>query len=331
MLKPAYKLTLGHKVIDTTDEPQASTVVDLSVILDMGAPADSFTFVLGQVGSFRPVRDDEAKIELGYADNGGLTQVMAGAVITTEPNLTTMRVAGHGAADTLLRTFVDQAYEAKKAGEIVRELASQAGVNVAAAEDGITFPAYVIDGRRSAYHHMIELADLCGFDLYINADGELVFEKFVGGKSVHVFEYARHILALDMKETAPRAGKVEAWGESPTGSQGEDAWAWLTKDFSGTKGTAGTGDPLLLLERPALRTADAARIAADAALTAIKRQTLRGRLLTIGRPEIKLGDAIQLRGMSDSTLNTNFQVRSVMHRITKLDGFTTTIGFRAIT
>lgn len=331
MLTPAYKLTLGQKLVDTTDEPQASTVVDLNVTLDMETPADSLILVLGQVGSFRPARDDEAKIELGYADNGGLTQVMAGTVVTAEPGLTTMRVTGHSAAGTLLRTFVDQTYEAEKAGEIVRELAGQAGVNVAAAEDGIMFPAYVIDGRRSAYHHMRELAHLCGFDLYLNADGELVFEKFVGGKAVHVLEYARHILALDVQQTAPRAGKVEAWGESPTGSQGEDAWAWLARDFSGSKGTAGADDPLLLLERPALRTADAARIAADAALTAIQRRTLRGRLLTIGRPEVKLGDAIQLRGMADGTLNANFQVRSVMHRITKVDGFTTAIGFRAVT
>ena len=34
MLKPAYKLTIGRKVVDTTDEPKASTVVDLKVALD---------------------------------------------------------------------------------------------------------------------------------------------------------------------------------------------------------------------------------------------------------------------------------------------------------
>lgn len=331
MLTPTYKLTLGQSLVDTTDEPQASTVVDLNITLDMDTPADSFILVLGQVGGLSPARDDDAKIELGYAGNCGLSQVMSGAVVTVAPNLTTIRVAGHSVAAELLRAFVDQTYENKTAGEMVRDLADQAGVNVVAAEDGIMFPAYVIDSLRSAYHHMGELADLCGFDLYINSDGELVFEKFIGGKTVHVLEYAKHILELDVQQTAPRAGKVEAWGESPTGSEGEDAWAWLTKDFSGTKGTAGADDPLLLLERPALRTADAARIAADAALSAIQRRTLRGRLLTIGRPEVKLGDAIQLRGMADSTLNTNFQVRSVMHRITKLGGFTTTIGFRAIT
>lgn len=80
MLTPAYKLTFsqktgdeggvlgaatsvggGGKVIDTTDEPKASTVVDLAVTLDMGVPADNFTLVLGQAGALKPVprrRDD---------------------------------------------------------------------------------------------------------------------------------------------------------------------------------------------------------------------------------------------------------------------------------
>lgn len=355
MLTPAYKLTirpgaddtsgsLGSvseltstlpgggtgKVIDTTDEPKASTVVDLTVALDMDTPADSFTFVMGQVGSFRIQRNAEVTIELGYADDSELTQVMKGTVISAEPGLTKARVVSLSAAETLLRTFVDQTYESKTAGAIVRDLADQADVDIETTEDGINFPAYVIDGRRSLYQHMHDLADLCGFDLYINPEGKLVFEKFNGGKSVHVLEFAKHILELDVGHSPPRAGQVEAWGESPTGSEGEEAWAWLTKDFSGTKGTAGSGNSVLLLERPALRTSAAARTAASAANTTIQRRTLRGRLLTTGRPPVKLGDAIRLREMPDETLNTSFQVRSVTHRITKQSGFTTTIGFRAI-
>jgi phage protein D len=330
MLSPAYKLTIGRKVVDTTGEPRASTVVDLTVRLDLDAPADSFTLVLGQVGLFRPQRDDEATIELGYADDGNLVQVMAGAVVTAEPNLTTVRVVGHSAAAALLRTYVDQTYEVKAAGEIVRDLAGQAGVDVSAAEDGIAFPAYAVDGRRSVYAHLRDLADLCGFDLYVNADGELVFEKFVSGKAVHRFEYARHVVELEVLRAPARAGTVEAWGESPAGSQGDESWAWLVKDFEGSHGEAGSGDPLLLVERPALRTADAARIAADAALTAIQRRTVRGRLLSVGRPEVKLGDAIRLTGLPDESLNKNYQVRSVVHRIIKRGGFTTAVGFRAI-
>jgi len=330
MLNPAYKLTIGDKVVDTTDEPRASAVVDLTVSLDLDTPADSFRLVFGNVGSFRPARDDETAIELGYADNGGLTPVITGKVGTVESNLTTTRVIGYTAADALLRSFVEQTYENRTAGEIVSDLADKAGVEVATAEDGIDFPAYVIDGRRSAHAHMRDLAELCGFDLYINADGGLVFEKFINGKRAHVFEFAKHIIELDALRTPPKAGRVEAWGESPTGSEGDDAWAWLTRDFSGSRGIAGSGD-LFLIERPALRTRDAARTAAGAALTTIQRRALRGQVVTTGRPEIKLGDAIRLSQMPDVSLNGNYQARSVTHRITKLGGFTTAVGFRAIT
>lgn len=329
MLKPAYKLTIGRKLVDTTDEPKASTVVDLNVVLDIDTPADSFTLVLGNVGGLKPARDDEAKIELGYADNGGFTQVMAGNVVTVEPNLTTTRVIGYSSAGALLRTFVEQTYESKAAGAIVSDLAGKAGVDVATAQDGIKFPAYVVDGRRSAYAHMHDLAELCGFDLYIDSDGKLVFKKFINGKTVHVFEFAKHIVGLDVLRTPQASGLVDVFGESPGGSQGENSWAWLTKDFSGLKGSAGSG-ALLLLERPALRTREAARATANATLTNIQRRTLRGQVATIGRPEVKLGDAIRLRGMADDSLSTFFQVRSVAHRITKVGGFTTTVGFRAI-
>lgn len=330
MLKPAYKLTIGERIVDTTDEPRASTLVDLLVALDMDAPADSFALVLGQVGGIAPARDDEARIELGYADDGGLTQVMAGKVSSVEPGLTAKRVVGYSAAATLLRTFVGQTYESKAAGAIVRDLAAKAGVEVDSAEEGIDFPAYVIDGRRSIYRHMHDLADLCGFDLYIGSEGKLIFERFTNGNAVHTFEYGRHIIELEALQTPPAAGTVEAWGESPGGGQSPEAWAWLTRDFAGSSGSAGSGEPKILLERPALRTAEAAGRAAEAAHARIERRKMRGRLLVLGQPQVKLGDAIRLNEVPEEGLNGIFQVRSVTHRITKSGGFTTTIGFQAI-
>ncbi|MDO3379165.1 hypothetical protein [Geoalkalibacter halelectricus] len=331
LLNPAYKLTLGNRIVDTTDEPQASIVTELRVELDMDVPADRFLLVMGQVGSWRPQQDDEARLELGYADDDGeLERVMTGAVTAVQANLQTRRVMGHGAAMTLLRSFVDTTYQAKKAGEIVRDLAEQAGVDVARTEDGINFPAYVVDGRRSFWHHLRDLADLCGFDLYIDDGGELVFERFVGGRTVHVFDYGRDILALDCHFTAPRAARVEAWGESPTGAEGEEAWGWLTKDFSGTRGQAGNGDPTLLLERPALRTAEAAQSAADALHTHLQRRGLQGKLRVLGNPAVRLGDAVRVQQAPEAEHNGTYQVRSVTHRITKAHGFVTTVGFRGI-
>jgi len=330
MLTPAYKLTIGGKVVDTTHEPKASTVVDLRVELDMDTPADRCMVVLGQVNGLKPAVDDKAKIEMGYADNGGFTTVMTGKVVTVEPAITRNRVIAYTAAQTLLRSFTDQTYQSKTAGAIVRDLCGKASVDVAAADDGINFPAYVVDGRRSFYRHMLDLAELCGFDLYFNSDGKLVFQKFVNGNKVHVFEFAKHVLELKVKRAPAFAASVTAWGESPTGSQGANSWPWLTKDFGGSKGSAGSAAPEFLLERPVLRTHDAAQSAAEAAETKIARRTLEGWVLTIGRPQVHLGDAIQFRSAPDNDLNTNFQVRSVVHAIAKGSGFTTKVGFRKI-
>jgi hypothetical protein len=331
MLTPAYKLTIGKTTVDSTKQPQASTVADLAVHLDLECSADSFTAVLGNVrGPLKPALKDKATVAVGYADSGNLVQVFEGSIVGVEPNLNSERVTGYTGAETLLRSFLDETYEDRNAGGIVRDLASKAKVPAANADDGIQLPAYVVDGRRSFCHHIHDLADLCGFDAYFNSAGELVFEKFVTPKALHVFEHAKDILELRVTRSLPLAGTVQTWGESPTDTRGAGASAWLTKNFSRSKGVAGSGKPILLLERSALRTKDAAKAAADSAEGRIRRATIRGRLLSLGRPEVKLGDAIQLRTLADPSLNKTFQVRAVTHHITKRGGFTTEIGFRAI-
>jgi phage protein D len=331
MLTPAYKLTIGKKTVNSVQQAQASTVVELIVDLDMARSADSLTVVLGQVsGQLRPSLRDKVAVELGYADGGGLTQVIAATVVSVEPNLDTERIAAFTAAETLLRSYIDETYENRTAGAVVRDLASKASVPIATVEDGINFPAYVIDGRRSFLRHMRDLADLSGFDLYFNNQDSLVFEKFKTPNVPHLFEHTKDILELHTTHSIPAAGLVQAWGESPTDTKGAGASAWLTKNFGGSKGMAGSGKPILLLERPALRTRAAANTAALADETTIRRSQLQGRLLSVGRPEVKLGDAIRLRAVPDASLNKTFQVRAVTHRLTKRRGFTTEIGFRAI-
>src|SRR5512145_927504 len=165
LLTPAYKLTFsqgapapggigmpglsGGKVVDTTSEAQASTVVELKVVLDLDAPADSLALTMGQVGSFRPQKGDQVKVELGYADDDrGLFHVITADVVNVDLGLTRRRLVGHASAQKLLACFADEHFEAKTAGEIVEDLAGRAGVDIERAEAGSRFPAYVVDGRR---------------------------------------------------------------------------------------------------------------------------------------------------------------------------------------
>ncbi len=335
MLRPAYRIVIGDQVVDTTDEPRASTAVELTVRLDMDTSADGFTLVQGQVGGLTAAPGDDASIDLGYADGvGGLVRVVTGLVVAVEPGLETKRIVGHSTADRLLRAFTDRTFEDTTAGGIVRSLASDAGVGIERVEDGLSLPAYVVDGRRHAARHIRALAELSGFDTYVTAEGRLVFEVFAGSRTVHVLKYGEHVLEAELARARPRAGTVETWGDSPGSSRGDESWAWLTKDFSPRRGTAGSGSPRLLVERPALRTAQAAATAATAIAEVLEERALRGRVRIQGRPQVVLGDLVRLERFPPMAgvdeIDGTYQVRGVCHRITKTGGLVTDLEFRSL-
>ncbi|GAA1954067.1 hypothetical protein [Amycolatopsis minnesotensis] len=333
MLRPAYRIVFGEHVVDTTEEPKASTAIELTVRLDMDTPADGFTVVQGQVGGLRAVPGDDASIDLGYA-GGELVRVCTGLVVAVEPGLETKRITGHATGDRLLRAFTDRTFEDTTAGDIVRALAGAADVEIERVEDGIAFAAYVVDGRRNAARHLRDLAVLCGFDTYCTGGGKLVFEAFTGSRTVHELEYGEHVLAAELARSRPFASTVEAWGDSPGSSRGDGSWAWLTKDFGSRRGTSGAGSPKLLVERPSLRTARAAATTAGAVAEVFTESALRGRVRIQGRPQVALGDLVRLSGFPARAgvdeIDGNYQVRAVCHRITKAGGLVTDLEVRSL-
>jgi phage protein D len=347
LLRPAYVLRfrdpggaggglagigLGHsgKVVRSVTTPGTSTVAELHVELDMTDAADRVRLLMGQVGTFKPTVGQQLSVELGFTDGGDPQQVTVCNIIAVQPDLRHRRIVGLGSADTLQHTFVDRAFEHATAGSIVEELVAGAGLQMAKADDGITFPAYVIDAQRSAHRHIGELARLCGFDYYVDNEGKVVFAFFTGGRTSHVFEHGKHILEVRLHRRPSTATKVRALGESPGAARGDNSWSWFAKDLAPFSGTAGSGDRLLLLERSALRTGVAAQQAAQAALTELVRAATAGELLVTGAPQVRLGDALRLSGVPEPGVDGTYQVRSVAHDIDKNAGFTTRVGFRSI-
>src|SRR5262249_16054864 len=151
-----------------------------------------------------------------------------------------------GPTDALLQLFVDQTFLRTSAGDILRDLAGRARLSVSRAENGLRFSAYVVDGRRAAYFHLRDLADLCGFDLYAGSDGSIVVGPPSGQGARHTLVFARGVLAAALRETTPAAEMLEVYGESPASSRGEATWSWLTPDPRLTRGVAGLGRRRLL-------------------------------------------------------------------------------------
>lgn len=319
MLKPNYKIQIGSETFEPGIE---SAVVSLLVSLDMDIPADSFEVIFGQSSKSSKIKEgDDASIQLGYEDQ--LEDVFKGAVDNVEPGISEIRVTGLNFASKLLELRTNQVYENQTAGGIVSDLANKAGVSTEEVSDGLSFPAYIVDDSKNAYEHIRDLAEKCGFDVYMTNENKLVFKKYESGEP-HTLEYGKDIIQAELQEEKPLIEGIVVQGESPSSFKGADTSHWLTKRQ--VEGMAGSG-ARLLIEDPTVRDKDTAEKVAKARLDTLTR-TLSGTVKIIGKAELKLGDTIEIKSMPNSNMNGDFQVRSVEHYLSKTAGFTTLIGWR---
>lgn len=332
--RPIFELTVGA----SSPEEWMGRLVAARTRAGLAPAADEVVLWLNPEGG-RPAVGDALTLALGYEDEGGgLTsalgavgsgrgpsQVFTGVVDSVEPALAGLQVRALNGGAKLQALRLWQWYGAQCAGDIVRDLASQAGVAMGAIEPGIRLPAYVADGRHHAYQHVATLAWLCGFDAYLTPEGELVFGPFTKTTADHTFVYAADVLALSASTSASTIGQVTVIGESPASAQGEDAWHWLASDWNDYQGKAGSGSSAWLVQARAARTQEAAQALADHLLDRATRDATHSVLRALGRAEVKIGDAVEMKGAPDDALNGLYQVVGVSHRLDRTSGFLTTL------
>jgi phage protein D len=300
----------------------ARALVSVSVVAGTAPAVDAAEVVLAAGGGVETALGDTGSISLGYGD-GSNESVFAGAVHAVHRSLsgsTRVGAANGGAALAALR--LNRSYEKRKAGEIVRDLAGEAGVDTGSIEAGPQFPFYVVDDGRSGWTHVADLAAKSGFVARFDGDGALVFGPPSEGAPVQTFSYTQDVLALDATEASPAAGAVTVVGEGAAGTKGDDAWSWLVKDPSGVSGSAGSGDPARLVRDRSLRSADASSGAAQGLADRAAGGAATARLLVAGAPKATVGSAIAVEGAPDGALNGTYVVRGVRHRYAKRGGFT---------
>ena len=320
MLNPTYRLTLGNTRIETSDVSSTHPVLALRTDADLDTPAAALDVWLGEPEDISIAPGDATKLELGYESD--LTTAFTGVVDRVKPDLSRLHVQALTDSVKLLRLRVNQVYENQTAGQIVSDLAGQAGVSTGAIQDGLDFPFYVVDDARTAYQHCQDLAERSGFDLFTMPDGKLNFAAFDKAVPDHTFTYAQDVLSLEVASMPPSFERVEVWGESPASSEGSEAASWLVRDFSGSMGAAGGGSTLRLSD-VSIRTKDAAQTSAEGRLATISRRATFGVAIVLGSPEVAPGDSVTFRQAPDDRLGGVFQVKRVTHRFSKAGGFLT--------
>jgi hypothetical protein len=107
--------------------------------------------------------------------------------------------------------------------------------------------------------------------------------------------------------------------------QGDSTYYWLTTNDTDYLGSAGDGDPTLLMLDSAARTKDLADRFAKGMLATTTRAASEIEVTVFGRPSVDLGQDISVSGVPDDAGNGKGYVRMVRHRFGPRTGFVSSL------
>ncbi len=356
MLKINYNLTIAQWSIDSADDPRTefialetnqsllspNDVCRISVYAPQPPRSELPERAAGAAAAETGLGGEEAPVSVQVRGNeiepgdpmairstaGDVSDtVMTAEVQSFHSTLEQTKITGGTGMGKLSNTRINQVYENQNLGQIVADLAGQAGVDVGSVDAGGDYPCFVMHESKSVLQTCRELAMRDGLDFYFDADNRLTMAAFSKTGADHTFFYGVDILDLQLLHHQTPCDRVRVYGESPSSNQGADAWHWIAKDITPFQSEAGDDGRTLAIQDGALKTKDAADRLAAAKFSAMKDQSRRGRLKILGNPNVKLAEAIEIKDAPGNELNGLFKVTSVRHVLNKKEGYLTYIGF----
>jgi hypothetical protein len=320
-----YKLSVAGWSVDSSADSRTE-LLDLDVLHEMNSPAGHCEITVFATGG-TPVRGvavkstDPMSVELEAGSVSGT--VATAGLQSIDASLEVVRLVGRTGMQKLAETRVNQVYENRSLGDIVTDLAGQAGATTGDIEQGGDYQYLAVHESRSVLRTILDLAAREGMDVYCDTDDKLVVKKFAKVRSDHVFRYGIEILDLSVRVSDPVADHALVHGESPSSSSGADTWHWLVSDLGPYRGENGSGSRLRTRQDGAIRTKAAADAAAGARLATIAESARIVRLVVLGRPTLRLGDAVELQDVPGELPDGVLKVRSVRHVVNRTEGYVT--------
>jgi len=333
------EVKIGSLTASTSPQREARALIRLVAELGMGGAGGRCVVELAGPSLSPPAPGDSVQVSFG--SGASATTVFTGEVQEVTRTATALRVAAVDALARLARFDVEAAYEAKTAGDIVKDVLSRAGVDPGTVHDGPTFPAYVLHKGPRALRHLRRLAELCGADLYADAEGKVCFATPDEQGAEHTFRYGEHILQLSLEDAPPAFDSAVVWGEGAASAQGAGKEHWLVSDLSSVSGKAAIGQGGAVAagqegERPlhvvdgAIRSGEAAQEIARARAAAVASRAVRGFLRVLGEPAVAPGDLVTIEDLpaeQPAPSRPPLRVRRVRHTLDAPGGFVTRMEF----
>ncbi len=339
--RPAFSFSAGS--LTSSSSSPASGPTRFVVDRNLAVPVDGLRVSLMDSGGVAP--GDAVQLDLG--DEDGLERVFTGTVAEVRPRLDGCELFCAGTMLALVDLRVSSFYQNQSAGDVVRDLVGQAGLDTGDISDGLDLPRFGVERRQGAYAQLRRLAERLGFSLFSDREGKIHFKGL--GPAAHLgsggalgalagaaseaagalglgggggLAYGKHLLAAKGGLRSDFGRTVLVGGESPMSGHGEDKSFWLTATDTDYEDSTGSGDELLLID-PAARTKDMAGRFASGYAASFARRTAEVRLTVLGMPALELGDSNSASGAPEDGLNASGYIKALRHRFSAAEGFVT--------
>ena len=311
--QPSLTLMLGGS------SAAAASTERLVVERDMDVTADLLRLRLAD--RLDAAVGDAVRLELGYGGDESLA--FTGEVTAVKASLPDgAEVHALGELRKLLGAYGAESYQDTTVGTVARDLIDLAGLATGTIDGTDALPAFAYDRRLSAGAHLRELARRCGFELYGDVQGRVMFHAPTPVGATRV-EFGVDLLASAGWRRAEPWASVDVGGESPASVRGNAAAGWLTVVDADSHGSTGRSSPHLLALDLAARTRDLADLFARGRLASAGRRARELSVSTSGRPGLELGEAVTVTGFGDQQTGGSGYLRALRHRLSGAEGFVT--------
>jgi hypothetical protein len=309
-LAPKASIVLGNEQYDSH---AVCVVVTLAPLPAIG----SFTAVFPPAVTIDASAGDAASLDLDGGE--GSETVLTGMVRVIRRGIrqTEVIVADSSAALVDLRPATT--YRNQSADDVIRALASDAGVTIANTSVDLPMAAYVADQRRTATEHIAMLAALGGAMARVNGDGELEVSRSTAGLPDLAIKYGREVIACDVRvSAAPVAHRIRT-GSGPAGSAMAPNALRPSKDPL-PNGASDPGADAVWTPAAVLRTPSAAATASAAADLAATAAVTRLRASAFLVPKLRPGLIVDIQDLPDALAGGPWLLTRVTHVLNPRDG-----------
>jgi hypothetical protein len=285
----------------------------LTVQRTAGPSVDTLSADLPQAAPVEASPGDPVELTLdsGEKDEKVFTGVVAS--VDRRPRSTTVRAVNAGGL--LARARPSVTYELITAGNLIKSLCDEVGVEVGEVEEGETLAFYAADSTRSGWEHVCRAAGWNGAIATVSSDNRVQATVVNAQQAEVALRYGREVLDFSFES---HDGYVDSFTVNGEGGAGEasapEAMRPTTDFFAGSR-PEGPSERHRWSSVPALRTVPAAATAAAAQQRLYESRRDRGHLEAFLQPDMRPGGVIEIQDLPGGLGSGPFWISRVEHTL----------------